>query len=174
MKNMVNTDKAILENIAHRQKEAMLNKKTHFNAADRKKQFHLCLGLLAIVISVLFVLLNALVQFADIFGDAQWLSWANMCLAFLAFILYNIRALLKYGLIVHGHEKIAADYLDLFKAYRRLQAGFQDKAIDITQLQTCFTTLSQKQVEIDDKAQAFPTTKIDSDITQKGLKNNEE
>jgi cation transport ATPase len=167
-------DSAIFEKIEHQKIDALIHKKKHFNAADRKRKYHHKLGISAVVISFLLLLLNGLVKFADIFGQADWILWVNLILIIGVTVLLGIQALFKFMPSVTEHEETAADFLALAKEYGRLIAAHKNDIFELKATYEKFDKLSEKHEMLIQKSKALSTNDVDLQKAEKGIEDDEE
>jgi ABC-type multidrug transport system fused ATPase/permease subunit len=166
---MATSESAILEKVKAQQDDALFKKKTHFNAADRNRKYYRCFGLLVVVASLLLLLLNGLAKFAEIFGGADWLPWwVN---AFWMLIIIGLGFLQQHFHmpLVIAHQRVAVNFLVLYKAYGRILAAYKDGVIVSKVLYDKFEMLSEKFADVIKEGCLSPTSDRDEKEARRSI-----
>lgn len=151
--------------------DAVLGKKKHYNAADRKQQYQDRIGLSVILINLivgsgLFILLRA--------ETAEVMKWLASILSLTAAVLAASQKYLGFQRIVDGHRSVANRYLDVSKRCTDLLAEYEDGLTIGPQLIKARNSISRALSEINSNAHSFPTSRADFEVARKGLSSGEE
>jgi hypothetical protein len=162
------------ENIVNEIKKLRVNavygKKTHFNAATRKRRYHHILSLPTIVINIvtgttLFALMGDLLQ------DKLWIP---AIAAFLSAILSGVSEYFKFGKAAESHDTVATRYLQLIRKSDGAVAKFNDGLIELSQISQIFDELAIELDEINASSATLQPSSVDYKKSREGVNDDEE
>ena len=162
---------SIAEKLRRVRVDCLYGKRKHFNAADRKRRHHLCLGVPVLAIgivsgSTLFALLgNTVPEFA---------KWIGAFLALASALLAGLQTFFNFRKAVEGHCTIATRYLDLAKHVELLLAAYTDDVLDTAALFNEAQLAVTEYADITRDASVFSTSRKDYDLARKGFAEGEE
>lgn len=167
---MVN-DSETSKRIRQLRTDAILGKKKHYNAADRKQRYQTRIGIAIIVINVILgsaflILLKDMVP--------EYMKWIGAGLALLAALLSAIHSFFGFSKALQGHRAVAGRYLDLAKNCSNVLAKFSDGVITNEQLAKELSSFTSTMSKIDSDANSYPTNKDDFDLARSGIDSGEE
>ena len=162
---------AIIDKLRQVRIDALYGKRKHFNAADRKRKYHLCLGIPILVIgilsgSTLLVLLGDTVP--------EFAKWIGAFFALLSALLAGLQTFFNFRKSVEGHLTIATRYLDLAKRIELLLAAHKDGVIDTSHLYESARDMTTEYADITRDAAVFTTSRKDYMRAREGFKEGEE
>ncbi|KGO85904.1 hypothetical protein Q765_13815 [Flavobacterium rivuli WB 3.3-2 = DSM 21788] len=151
--------------------DALYGKKKHFNAADRNEKNHLKLGIPLIIINVLTgsVLFYVLTD-----GIENWIKFVPLVLAFIAALLSGFQTYMNFQQKVEGHRRIGNRYLASMKKCDRLQGYFLDQSINNGDFMNKMEQIALEIDDINQEAEAYPTSNTDYQLAKKGIELGEE
>jgi hypothetical protein len=160
-----------LKNLKEIKIDAMYGKKKHFNAADRKANYHKRIGITLLIFnittsSVLFYLI-----FSDTNGAIQFIS---AIIALGATLLGGVQTFFNFPKQVEGHRRVANTYLALMKECVRLEGYFKDKLSSGDNMIDKIERIAKLINETNCEAESFPTNDADYRKAQKGFEQGEE
>lgn len=142
---------------------AVYSKKTHFNAASRKKKYHHRLTLPTVIINVI----TGTTLFALMSKEMNDKIWIPAILAFISAILSGVSEYFKFGKSSEQHEQVATRFLQIIRKCDASIAKFKDDLIDLKILSTQYDELA---IELDEiNASAAPLQPSDSDYQKSRL-----
>ncbi len=162
---------ALVDKMKKLRVDALYGKRKHFNAADRKRSYHLCLGIPVLVIGVvsgsaLFALLGkAIPEFA---------KWLGALLALTSALLASLQTFFNYRKTVEGHCTIATRYLELAKRAELVIAAAADGVLNDGELFAKAEAMLAEYADITRDAAVFSTSKRDYLLAREGLEEGEE
>ena len=165
------TTTSIAEKLRRVRVDCLHGKRKHFNAADRKRRHHLCLGVPVLAIgivsgSTLFALLgNTVPEFA---------KWIGAFLALASALLAGLQTFFNFRKAVEGHCTMATRYLDLAKRVELLLAAHTDDVINAADLFKEAELVVTEYADITRDASVFSTSRKDYDLDRKGFEDGEE
>jgi len=124
--------------------DCVIGKKKHFNAADRKHNYHLWLGITLIVVNVIMGATLFVTLFEETAGNFG--KYAPLILAFAASLLGTFQTFFNYSKQVEEHRRVANDYLAIMKKCERLQGYIADGLVSGNEL-------AEKMEELGDAAE---------------------
>lgn len=151
--------------------DAILGKKKHYNAADRKQRYNLWLGIAIIAINV-FLASAVVVLLKESIPEQT--KWIGAGLSFLAALIAGFQSFFGFQKAVMGHRSIAGRYLDVAKQSSNVLASYSDGAISESQLSKKLDSLTLLMARIDSDAHAFPTNDADFQLARTGIDSGEE
>lgn len=151
--------------------DAILGKKKHYNAADRKQGYQTRIAIAVIVINVILgsaflILMKEIVP--------EYMKWTGAVLALSAALLSAIQSFFGFSKALQGHRVVAGRYLDLAKHCSNILATFSDSVITDEQLAKELGSCTSIMSKIDSDANAYPTNKDDFDLARSGIDSGEE
>lgn len=150
--------------------DALYGKKKHFNAADRKQQWNVRLGLPVVLINIIVGSL----LFAIISDEVpDWGKWTGAFLALIAAACSGVQTFFSYPKIIEGHRNVANRYLSVAKESARIIAYFEDNQIDIADLRKQLEELAHTYDQVNLDAQAFTTNDKDFEKARSDFKKDE-
>lgn len=162
---------SIVEKLQCVRVDALYGKRKHFNAADRKRRYHLFLGVPVLAIGVLSgsTLLALL-------GDTvpEYAKWAGAFLALASALLAGLQTFFNFRKAVEGHCAVATRYLELAKRIELILAAHHDAVMDTTSLLKEAQTAIIEYADITRDASVFSTSRKDYDLARKGFELGEE
>lgn len=146
---------------------ASYGKKTHFNAAERKRGYHWRIGIPAAIITLLL---------GSGFMEVVNSSYPIVCkiLSLVAAILILLQTMLKFERNAQQHQIIGSRYLDIVKECRRVIAYQQDGQISPGELRTQLEALAKKYEQTNIDSNACPPSRADYNKARKGWQDGEE
>jgi hypothetical protein len=151
--------------------DSLYGKKKHFNAAERKENYHYLIGIPLIIINVLT---GSILFYVLTDGATSWIKYVPLFLALIAALLSGFQTYLNLPQKVEGHRRIGNRYLSIMKKCDRLQGYIADKLIPTEEVINRLEKISNDADDINKEAEAFPTNENDYKLAQKGIKNGEE
>lgn len=162
---------ALVEKLKRLRVDALYGKRKHFNAADRKRTYHLCLGVPVLVIGILSgsTLLALL-------GDTvpEYAKWIGALLALTSALLAGLQTFFNYRKAVEGHSTIATRYLGLAKRVEVLLAAHSDGVINKLHLYESARDMTAEYADITRDAAVFATSQKDYARAREGFEEGEE
>jgi hypothetical protein len=150
---------------------SLLEKKKHYNAADRKECYNICL-------SISIIILNLILgsYFLGLMVSSTYLPliWISALLALIAVILASIQLYCNFGEKVELHRNIGNDYNDIVKRTSLELSKFLDGFIDISTFYENFENLMDEYKRLNEKAIKCPTNNSDYKKACQGIENEEE
>jgi len=162
---------AVAEKLKRVRVDALYGKRKHFNAADRKRRYHLCLGVPVLAIGVL----GGSTLFA-LLGDTvpEYAKWVGAFLALVSALLAGLQTFFNFRKAVEGHCTIATRYLGLAKRVELILAAHRDGVIDTVALFEEAEAVVTEYADITRDANVFSTRMKDYDLARKGFEQGEE
>jgi hypothetical protein len=162
---------SIAEKLKRVRVDALYGKRKHFNAADRKRRHHLCLGIPVLAIGIL----SGSTLFA-LLGDTvpEFAKWVGALLALLSALLAGLQTFFNFRKAIEGHCTIATRYLDLAKRIELLLAAHSDGVIDTSRLYEAAEVIVSEYADITRDASVFSTRRKDYELARKGFEEGEE
>ena len=151
--------------------DALLGKKKHYNAADRKQCYQTWLGTGVIGINVLLGSALLVLMKASIPESVKWIGAA---LALLAALFSALQTHFGFSKAVQGHRAIAGRYLEVVKQSSNSLAANTDGSISGEQLAKKLDSLTAMMTKIDADAHAYPTSNTDFQKARLGIADGEE
>jgi hypothetical protein len=151
--------------------DCLYGKKKHFNAADRKENYHYWIG---IPLTVITILTTTILFYVLTDGATNWIKYVPLVLAFAASFLSGFQTYFNFNKQVEGHRRVANKYLALLKRADRLQGYIKDKYISPEELIKQLESLATEAEEVNKEAEPFPTSNSDYKKAQTGIQNGEE
>lgn len=151
--------------------DALLGKKKHYNAADRKQSYQDRIGVAVVVLNLVIgsgflILLRA--------EAADFVKWLGAVLSLVAAICAGFQKHFGFQKSVTGHRSIAGRYLDLAKECSNVLADFEDGQISPSQLLKRRDAIQKVLSRIDTDAHAFSTSQADFAKARQGMASGEE
>ncbi len=159
-----------LEKIKHIKVDSIFGKKKHFNAADRKQNYHYWIGIPLVALNVII----GTTLFANLENLENWVKHLPAILAFVAALLAAYQTFFNFSKQVEGHRNVANDYLALMKKCDRIQGYIDDKAIDQNVIMEMIEDLGSEAARINKAAAAYHVSDKDYKLAQKGIDAGEE
>lgn len=151
--------------------DCLYGKKKHFNAADRKENYHYWIG---VPLTIITILTTTILFYVLTDGATNWIKFIPLILAFAASFLSGFQTYFNFNKQVEGHRRVGNKYLAVLKKADRLQGYITDKIISSEELIKQFETLASNVDEINKEAEPFPTSNADYLKAKKGIENGEE
>ena len=151
--------------------DCLYGKKKHFNAADRKENYHYWIG---IPLTIITILTTTILFYVLTDGATNWIKFIPLVLAFAASFLSGFQTYFNFNKQVEGHRRIGNKYLAVLKRADRLQGYITDKIISSEELVKQFEILACNVDEINKEAEPFPTSNADYVKAKKGIENGDE
>lgn len=168
---MTTLNNETLKRIRQIRTDAILGKKKHYNAADRKQKYQTIVGLAVIVVNV--VLGSALLVLIKE-SIPESIKWIGAFLALGAALLSAIQSYFGFPKAVQGHRSVAGRYLEVVKLCSNAIATNAEGAPLDPQLAKKLDTLTTSMAKIDSDAHSFPTNHADFQKARNGTKDGEE
>lgn len=151
--------------------DALYGKKKHFNAADRKRRYHLWTGIPALIINLLLgsYLVGAL---SSVLPDLC--NWVGAAFALIAAALIALQTALNFERTAELHQSIGTRYLSVAKECGRLIAYCKDDKVEASSLREQLENLARRHDEINCDAAKCPTSDADYRKAKQGFKEGEE
>ena len=160
-----------IEKIKRIKVDSLYGKKKHFNAADRKQNWHYLIGVPLVLVNII----TGTTLFITITEDVEnWTRYLPVVFAFIAAVLGGLQTYFNFNEKVEGHRRCANDYLAQLKKCDRLQAIISDKLISNDKAIETLEDIGSEIDRINKMAEAYPTSQQDYQKAQKGIKNGEE
>ncbi|WP_048171284.1 SLATT domain-containing protein [Methanosarcina siciliae] len=151
--------------------DALLGKKKHFNAADRKEKVNNIVGAIIVILNIF----TGSVFFYLIFeNDTDFAKYIGAFIAFTGALLVAVREYFNLCPQIDGHRTVASSYLDLAKKCDRINSYILDGVLSENQIIEKIEELSLEIAEINLAANSFPTNKSDYVKSLKGFQAGEE
>ncbi|QFG53332.1 SLATT domain-containing protein [Chryseobacterium sp.] len=151
--------------------DAVYGKKKHFNAADRKHNYNLCLGIPNLILNIIS---GSILFYVLTDGIDSWIKYIPLILTLIIAILGGIQTFNNYEKKIEGHKRVGNKYLAIMKKCIRLDSYIKDNAISNDKLIEEIEILSKQIDETNVEAEAFPTNQNDYLKAKKGIENGEE
>lgn len=151
--------------------DSLYGKKKHFNAADRKENYHYWIG---VPLTVITILTTTILFYVLTDGATNWIKYVPLALAFAASFLSGFQTYFNFNKQVEGHRRVANKYLALLKRADRLQGYIKDKIITPEELFKQFEVIAFEADEINKEAEPYPTSNSDYVKVKKGIESGEE
>lgn len=151
--------------------DAMFGKRKHFNAADRKQNYHWNLGVPLIIgnllsASILWYVLKQNIQ--DL-----W-KYIPLVLTLVLAIGSSLQTFFNFEKKVEGHKRVGNKYLAIMKKCQRLESYFLNNDLDKSEIIKSIDEIAQEINSVNVEAESFPTNNADFKKAQKGFKDGEE
>lgn len=147
---------------------AILGKKKHYNASDRKRKAHHCLSYSVLMLNII----TGSILFG-VFKDNLW-EHTPAVFALMSAILIGTEEYFKFGKHSVEHQAVGGRYLGLVRECSSLIALQCDGHLTDADLKLRFSELQKSLTEIDISANSYPTTREDYEESRKGLNDGEE
>lgn len=151
--------------------DALLGKKKHYNAADRKQCYQAWLGTGVIGINVL---LGSALLILIKESIPEYVKWIGAALALLAALFSTLQTYFGFSKAVQGHRAIAGRYLEVVKLCSNLLAANADGSMSGEQIAKKLDSLTIMMNKIDADAHAYPTSDTDFQKARFGIAEGEE
>lgn len=148
-----------------------LEKKKHYNAAERKRKYHRRLGVSIIVINVL--LGSVLVAYLKDLIPAL-VKWGAAILALTAAVIASLTTFFKFQQEAEGHIHIADNFLALAGKCRNIAYACNDGLLTPEQLIDAADAIQKRYNELVAGASTLPTNYNDYIEAKKGMMSGEE
>lgn len=164
MENTINQLKSIRVNLIY-------EKKKHFNAAERKRNYHKWISILNIVLnafsssSLLFYLCNS--------GQKGYIIF-SLIVALLTFVMSSIQEFYKFNVQSEANNRAGNMYLGIIKNINMTLALVKDNKISDDNFIMRCDKIMEDISEISSFASNFSTNKRDYEKARKGIKSGEE
>jgi hypothetical protein len=161
----------LLQLVRQNKTDAMYGKKRHFNAADRKQNYHWYLGVPLIIGN----LLSASILWYVLKQDIQD-SWKYIPL-FLSLILAigsSLQTFFNFEKKIEGHKRVGNKYLAIMKRCQRLESYILQNDLENNVIIKDIEDIAAETDKVNVEAEAFPTSKADFEKARKGFKEGEE
>lgn len=161
----------VKEKIKRIKVDAAYGKKKHFNAADRKENYHLRIGIPLIIINIIIgtVLFYVLTDSA-----VKWVKYIPISFAFIASLLSGFQTYFNFNEKVESHRRIGNRYLSLMKKCDRLEGYIDDGIIENAEIIKRLEELGTEIDLINTDAESYPTSKEDYEKARIGIESGEE
>lgn len=160
-----------IEKIKRIKVDTLYGKKKHFNAANRKEKYHLCLGIPLLVINVI----TGSVLFATLTLDTvTWIKYIPLTLTLIATLLGALQTFFNLQKKVEGHRRVGNKYLAILKRCDRLQGYIADNIISNEDVIRHLEEISQGVDTVNIEAESYPTSDKDYQLAKKGIESGEE
>lgn len=151
--------------------DALYGKKKHFNAADRKQEYHYLIGIPLLVLNVI----SGSILFYVLTDDVDnWVKYIPLVITLITALLSGFQTFLNLEKKVEGHKRVGNKYLHIMKSCNLLEGNIKDDLISRDEIRIKLEGLSNKIDEINIEAEAFHTNKRDYNKAKKGIENGEE
>ena len=148
-----------------------LEKKKHYNAADRKRTMHHWLGVASILMNL--VLGSVLVVYLrDVVPNI--VKWGGAVLALGAALISGLTTFFKYQQEAEGHVHVADSFLALACRCRTAIAGYEDGLLQGQELRSTVEAIEREYNELIASASPLPTTDNDYLKAKEGMAKGEE
>lgn len=158
----------LLKEIKKLKNNATYGKKRHFNASDRKQNWHIWL-----VFPVLLLNIFLSSRFFVELKDGLWIYVPSL-IALISAILIGSSEFFKFGKKATEHSAIGNRYLYFIRECSEALALQKDGLITEEELKRNYQDLNRKITEIDAAANALPTTNNDYNKARAGVLDGEE
>lgn len=151
--------------------DCLYGKKKHFNAADRKEQYHFWIGVPLTVINILTatVLFYVLTD-----GQTSWIKYIPLALAFVASFLSGFQTYFNFNKQIEGHKRVGNRYLALYKKADRLEGYISSNRIPENEIIRSLEKVAEEADDINKEAEQFATSQKDYNKAQQGIRDGEE
>ncbi len=149
----------------------MLEKKKHFNAADRKRRYHNLVGIPLFIINVIML---SVIFYLLTDDQNSWVKYIPLVMALIASILSGFQTFFNFQKQAEGHQRIGYANLAIMKRCDRLQAYIADGKIKDKDIIKAVEDISQQVDKINQQAESFPTNTQDLELARCGIANGEE
>jgi hypothetical protein len=149
--------------------DAVLGKKKHFNAADRKRPKVVTMGWAPVVISLLLAsgfFFQAQQHFPEI------ARWVGTGLGVLAALLSWFDT--AYGFVPDRHRSAANRFLQIQNDSEDLLAAYRDHVVDLNVLSSRLHSLRDQYALVNSEAERCPTNRQDFENARRGIRDGEE
>jgi hypothetical protein len=151
--------------------DAIYGKKSHFNAADRKRGYHWWTGIPAAIITLLLGSCFMEVVNSSYPTACKWLASG---LSVIAATLIMLQTMLRFERNAQQHQRIGSRYLAIVKECRRVVAYHQDGDISPDELRLQLESLAEKYEQVNRDSDACPPSKADYRKAREGWQGGEE
>jgi len=150
---------------------AVLGKKKHYNAADRKQKYQSRLGAAILFINILLgtglvALLKSEVP--------DFMKWIGAVLAAIAALLTAFQTYFGFQKSIQGHRLMAGRYLEVAHFCANAIAAYTDGAINDMALAKRLDELTKLISKIDGDAHVYPPNQDDYEQAKVGIEKGEE
>ena len=169
--NSVPSSNHIVKLLSHLCEESTLEKKKHYNAADRVKTYHYWLGIPSIALSV--ILGTTLIGLAS----EEWpdgIKWIGAILAAILTLLTSFQTFFNFEKKAESHRILAARFLSIKRECERNISYGKEGNITQGDLKDIFESLSQKYEQAIEDAISCPTKQKDYLKAKQGIEGGEE
>ncbi|WAI00941.1 SLATT domain-containing protein [Methanogenium organophilum] len=150
--------------------DAILGKKKHFNAADRKEQYNTVIGILLIILNVVI----ASNLFYTITSDIRVSGIIVSLLGITATIFVTVQAFFNYSCIAQKHKMVAINYLHLANKCSRMKKYYIDGNMSKDDLTKQIETFAEEYDQITTDAVSLSTSRKDYENARNGINEGEE
>ncbi len=151
--------------------DAIIGKKKHFNAADRKENYN---TIFAVVIIILDVISGSVLVYEICKTDNIVFEFLCLLLILISAILTGIQRFMGFHEDAIGHRKIGNEYIEISKDINMLLAFLKDKAISFEEFQEQARDINKRIKNINRDAEKYTTNKKDFEIAKEGINYGEE
>lgn len=149
--------------------DSLLEKKKHYNAADRLDRLNKSMGCPVVIINLL---LGSLLWLRLTDGSSYVYKWIGASMAFFAAVLSGLQTFFGPGRKIEGHQRLGSKFLAIVKQCKRLEAYCLDG--DVEGIQEKVEAIARSYDECIKDAIPFPTNRTDYEIARAGIQNGEE
>lgn len=164
-----------MENIENELKklkvDAIIGKKKHFNAADRKDKYN---TIFAIAIIVLDVLSGSIFVYEISKKDNIIFEFIPLLLILASAILTGVQRFMKFHEDSIGHRKIGNQYIEITRDINMLLAFLNDNAITHMKFQQQTIDIKNRLQIVNKSAEKYITNKKDFEKAKTGITEGEE
>ena len=161
----------IKEKIKRIKIDSLYGKKKHFNAADRKENWHYWIGIPLIIVNIL----SGSILFYVLTEDAaDWLKFVPLVFGLIAALLRGFQTFLNLQKKVEGHRRIGNRFLGISKKCDMLIAYIEDDVIAKRNLIGSIEEIISEMEETNKDAESFPTNNSDYKHAKIGINSGEE
>ena len=158
-----------ITNLKEMKVNAVIGKKKHFNAANRKLwYFNVTTVSILIINAVVGVLL-----FAVLITEELLLKYISLILAAIGTVLSGVQIKCNFYKISEGHRAIGNRYLSTYRKCKRTEGYIEDGQLKENIPET-IEEIAEELDNIDTEAQTFPTNEKDYEKSQEGIESGEE
>jgi hypothetical protein len=143
-------------------KDAKIGKHKHFHAAQRKQNWHMRLGITALLLTSFASFISAI---SDALHDSVLgqtvVSVSGMALPAAAAVFVGLQTFLRLEKMIEGHRTIANGYLELHRDGKAAFAKRLDGRMTIEELDELFADCRAAYHKLNRESEAFATSPAD-------------
>lgn len=151
--------------------DALLGKKKHFNASDRKSKYNIRIGIPLITIN-LFT--SSVIAFLISNSGSLFLKYIIMCLSFIGGLLAIYQTFFGFQKQIEGHRNLGNRYLSIVKDIELTIALYEDKKMSEDEFVVRAFEINKNNELANKESELYPTNSKDFFYAKESINRGEE